>query len=259
MLLLPGPRTVLSTARSTAGALLGVPARLLTLVTRAESALDRVDALLDSVAAIAARADLAAARAESVVTRADAVAGRAALVVGTADAVATDAAGVVSRAGEVAGQAAGVVGQAEEVAGTAAGVVGRADEVAGRAAGVVTGAGETERTAAALLSAYEPVLRQLRPALARLAETVDPHEVEAMVALVDRLPALADSVDTDVLPLLAKLNDIAPDLHALLEAVEDVRSAIAGLPGIGRLMRRGDDQISDPETRPGETHGATRA
>jgi hypothetical protein len=139
-------------------------------------------------------------------------------------------------------------------------VVARADDVAGRAAGVVTGAGETERSAAELVSAYEPVLIELRPVLTRLAETVDPHEVEAMVALVDRLPALLDSVDTDVLPLLGRLNEMAPDLHALLEAVDDLRTAVAGLPGIGRLMRRGDDELADPDTRPGDTpYGATRA
>ncbi|HEV7658031.1 MAG TPA: hypothetical protein VGP36_25295 [Mycobacteriales bacterium] len=302
MLLLPGPRAVLSTARSTASALLGLPRRALTLAGRVELAVDRVDALLDAVAAIATRADLAATRAAGVVgradevatdaallvtradtvaasaavlvgradsvasdadrlvTRADGVAGDAALLVSRADTVAGNAAGVVDRAGSVAETAAGVVERAGGVAGTAAGVVDQAGSVAGRAAEVVGGAGETERAAAALLAAYRPVLEDLRPIVDRLVQTVDPHEVEAMVALVDRLPRLADSVDTDILPLLSKLNDMAPDLHALLEAVDDLRSAVAGLPGIGRLMRRGDDQLADPEARPGEdTRGATRA
>jgi hypothetical protein len=115
-----------------------------------------------------------------------------------------------------------------------------------------------ERTAGELLATYEPALRALRPTLARLAETFDPHEVEALVALVDRLPKLLDSVDHDVLPLLGRLNDMAPDLHSLLEAVNDLRSAVAGIPGVGRLMRRGDDEVEDPDTRPGDA-GATRA
>ena len=63
----------------------------------------------------------------------------------------------------------------------------------------------------------------LRPTLARLAETVDPREVSALVGLVDRLPPLLDAVDRDVLPLLGHLNEMAPDLHALLEAVDDLR------------------------------------
>ncbi|HST65689.1 MAG TPA: hypothetical protein VLM05_10920, partial [Mycobacteriales bacterium] len=76
--------------------------------------------------------------------------------------------------------------------------------------------------------------------------------------LIDRLPTLLDSVDSDVLPLLGKLDAVAPDLHALLEAVEDLRSAVAGIPGVGRLMRRGDEELDNPETRPGDA-GATRA
>jgi hypothetical protein len=42
-------------------------------------------------------------------------------------------------------------------------------------------------------------------------------------------------------------------------AVDDLRSAVAGLPGIGGLMRRGDEDVAEPESRPGDTHGATRA
>ena len=232
--------------RGRAGALLGVPGRVLSVLDGVEDAVDRIDRLLDLVTTVAARADAISTTAVAVVDRADAVAGRVA--------------GIVDRADEVAGRAVGLVDQAAAVAGRVAGVVDRADAVAGRAAGVVSGAGQTERSAAELVSAYEPVLTGLRPALTRLAETVDPQEVEAMVALVDRLPALLDSVDTDVLPLLGRLNEIAPDLHALLEAVDDLRSAVAGVPGIGRLMRRGDDQVADPDARPGDDpHGATRA
>jgi hypothetical protein len=254
MMLLPGPRTVLSAAgraRTTAGALLGVPGRVLSLRDRVEDAVDRVDGLLDSVTTTATRADV-------VVSLAEVVAADAASVVTRAELVAGEAAGVVTRADAVAGDASRVVDRAESVAGDAAGVVARADTVAGDAAGVVTGAGQIERTAAQLLTAYEPALRALRPTVTRLAETFDPREVEALVGLIDQLPKLLDSVDTDVMPLLGKLNDMAPDLHALLEAVDDLRSAVAGIPGIGRLMRRGDEAVEDPDTRPGDG-GATRA
>jgi hypothetical protein len=159
----------------------------------------------------------------------------------------------MARADEIATGAAVVVGRADEIATGAAVVMGRADEVAGTAEGVVARADRVADDATALLTAYTPVLEELRPILARLAETFDPREVEAMVALVDRLPGLLDSVDTDVMPLLRRLDDIAPDLHALLAAVDDLRSAVAGLPGIGHLLRRGDDEVADPDPRPGAT------
>lgn len=226
MLSLPGPSAVLSAAgraRSTAGALLALPGRAIALVDRVEGIVGRVDGLLTSVEAVAARASRVAAEVESIAHRAREVAAGAASVVTEADRVA-------------------------RVAGT----------IAADTRGVVANAAETERSAAALVGAYEPTLKSLQPTLTLLAETMDPREVEAIVKLVDRLPVMLDSMDTDVLPLLGKLNEMAPDLHSLLDAVEDLRSAVAGIPGVGRLMRRGDDELADDDTRPGHG-GATRA
>ncbi len=73
---------------------------------------------------------------------------------------------------------------------------------------------------------------------------------------------MLDAVDRDVLPLLGHLNEMAPDLHALLESVDDLRRAVAGLPGIGLLKRRGDEELADGDTpfTPDRTRqGATRA
>ena len=233
MLSLPGPSAVLSLAgraRSTAALLLGLPGRAIALVDRAEQLVDRVDALLAAVEAVAARAALVAAEAEA--------------VAGRAGEVAAGAGTVVVEAGRVA-----------RVAGT----------IAADRRGVVAATAETERSAAALVGGYEPTLRALQPTLTRLAETVDPREVEAMVALVDRLPRLLDSVDTDMLPLLSRLNQMAPDLHAVLDAVEDLRRVVAGLPGVGVLMRRGDEELAAADSEPGTAlqgasqHGATQA
>ena len=160
------------------------------------------------------------------------------------------------RAEEMAARAGVVAGEADRLVGLSA-------VVAAEARGVVAGAAEAQAAVALLVSQYAPTLEVLRPTLDRLAETVDPHEVEAMVGLVDRLPPLLDSVDRDVLPLLGKLNQMAPDLHALLEAVNELRRTVAGLPGIGLLRRRGDDELGaeaeppPPDDRP--RRGATRA
>jgi hypothetical protein len=155
------------------------------------------------------------------------------------DAVAATAA----RADEVAAASARVAGEADRVARLSGGV-------AVEARGVVAAAAESESAVATLVGAYAPTLEVLRPTLTRLAETMDPREVEAMVGLVDRLPPLLDSVDRDVLPLLGRLNEMAPDLHSLLEAVEDLRRTVAGLPGFGMLRRRGDVELQDDDLAP---------
>ena len=159
--------------------------------------------------------------------------------------------------------------RADEVASGAALVVVEADRVAKlsgtvavEARGVAAGAGEVQQVAGALVEAYAPTLAVLQPTLTRLAETTSPAEVTALVGLVDRLPPLLEAVDRDVLPLLSRLNEMAPDLHGLLEAVDDLRRTVAGLPGIGLLKRRGDEELAEDDTpfTPDATRqGATRA
>ena len=54
---------------------------------------------------------------------------------------------------------------------------------------------------------------------------------------------LLEHVDTDLLPALQRRwTGSVPDLHELLEVVEDLRRVMTGLPGIGLLRRRGDDE-----------------
>jgi hypothetical protein len=49
----------------------------------------------------------------------------------------------------------------------------------------------------------------------------------------------------DVMPLLSKLDQVGPDLHKLLEVTEDLHLAIAGLPGLKMLRRRGEDRAAE--------------
>jgi ABC-type transporter Mla subunit MlaD len=156
------------------------------------------------------------------------------------DAVVTDAAVVAERAGKVA-----------DLAGDVAVAAG---DVADRAGRVALDAGETQRAArgavdgaTSLLSTYEGPLTSLEPTVRRFAETFFPAEIDALAALVDRLPVLMNSVDNDVLPLLHKLDAMAPDLHELLETVQDLQRAISGLPGIGFLKRRGEDELEEED------------
>lgn len=125
-------------------------------------------------------------------------------------------------------------------------LVPRAEELLTRIESVVAdvevasaAAGSAVRRINELLAAYEGPLRELAPTVRRLAETMDPTEVAAAVSLVDRLPRLLDSVDRDLLPMLGQLQAVGPDVHELLDIVDDVRRMLGGLPGVEMLRRNG--------------------
>jgi hypothetical protein len=49
------------------------------------------------------------------------------------------------------------------------------------------------------------------------------------------------------MPLLGKLDQVGPDLHSLLEVTSDLHLAIAGIPGLRMLRRRGEQKIEDED------------
>ena len=100
----------------------------------------------------------------------------------------------------------------------------------------------TAERATALLEAMEPSLLKLQPTLDRLAETTDPREVDAMVAMIDQLPLLAAKLETDVIPVLNTLTSVSPDLHDLLDVSRELNLMLGKLPGMGRVKQRVDDQ-----------------
>lgn len=136
-----------------------------------------------------------------------------------------------------------VVGSVEETIGRVDAVVALATATQRRADEAVAGAQGTVDRIDPLLSAYEPPLRALAPTVARLADSTSATEVDAAVSLVDRLPRLIAHVDDTLLPLLGTLDHVGPDLHELLEVTQDLRRVITGLPGVGLLRRRGDDEL----------------
>src|SRR4029453_7306461 len=94
-----------------------------------------------------------------------------------------------------------------------------------------------------LVDAYAQPLTDLAPSVRRLAETLEPHEVEALVTLIDRLPTLVQHLDQDILPVLSSLDGVAPDLHDLLDTVQDMREVVKGFPGSKLFRRRGREEI----------------
>jgi len=189
------------------------PAALIGSAAAAAEAVETAISLVPRAAAAMTRMEALLDRVEAVVDRADVLVERTNTVVDAADLATVrtqkilDAADVVTR-------------EAGRRTDAAAGVLDRLD---------------------AALGQWEPTLRRLAPQAKRFADGLSEHEVDAAVALIDRLPVLLEHVETDVLPVLSKLDRVGPDLHELLEVVEDLRRVMTGLPGIGLLRRRGDD------------------
>ncbi|MFC0508394.1 hypothetical protein [Micromonospora costi] len=148
--------------------------------------------------------------------------------------------GVVDRIERTLDRTDRVLTDAEKVAHSAVAVVAEADAVAGRAAGTVGTAAEAAATAAELLTAYEPALRRAAPMTTRFVEQLSHEEVTAAIRLVDELPKLREHLTADILPILATLDRVGPDLHDLLDVTRDLKLAVAGIPGLNMLRRRGE-------------------
>jgi ABC-type transporter Mla subunit MlaD len=214
---LPRPTAVLGLTRSALDQALGSAASVAAVPTRAFAVLDAVEALV--------------ARINGVVDRIEETLDRTDRVVGEAE--------------RVSAAAAGVVGRADQVAGAAATVVAEADVVARQAAGTVETARAAAATADELLAVYEPVLRRAAPMAARFVEQLSHEEVTAAIRLVDELPKLREHLTADILPILATLDRVGPDLHDLLDVTRDLKLAVAGIPGLGMLRRRGERRTDD--------------
>ena len=111
-----------------------------------------------------------------------------------------------------------------------------------RAVALLAALEPTAERAVALLESMEPSLLKLQPTLERLAETTDPREVDAMVAMIDQLPLLAARLENDVIPVLNTLTTVSPDLHDLLDVSRELNLMLGKLPGMGRVKKRVDEQ-----------------
>jgi hypothetical protein len=117
-----------------------------------------------------------------------------------------------------------------------------------RTSAVVDGAEAQVARLTLLLDGLEPPHIKLQPTLEVLAATTHPDEVAALVRLVDHLPELTARVENDVLPVMATLGSVAPDLHDLLSVSRELNDMLAKLPGLGRIKRRIDEQQGEDRT-----------
>ncbi|MEU1683924.1 hypothetical protein [Micromonospora sp. NPDC005707] len=236
---LPRPGAVVGLTRSALDQALGSAAAFAAVPARAFAVLDEVEALVRRINGVVDRIEGTLDRTDRVLDDADAAVREVAVI----SAAATEA---IETATGVATTAAAVVGEADRVARAAAALVAEADAVAVRAAGTVVTAEEAAGTAAELLGAYEPALRRAAPMATRFVEQLSPEEVTAAIRLVDELPKLKEHLTSDVLPILATLDRVGPDLHDLLAVTRDLKLAVAGIPGLGMLRRRGERLTDEP-------------
>jgi ABC-type transporter Mla subunit MlaD len=236
-----GARSLLGWTDEAVQVVAELPARVAALVDEAERLVERVGATLD-------RVDAAVGRVEGVL---DDVSG-----------VADDARGMVARVGTVAGRASEVAEDADavvvRVAGVADGVerlVGRIIPVTGSAEAVLESVGETGAAAHALVETFRPIAERSAPLLQHFVEQFSVQELHAVIRLVDQLPRFTEHMESDIMPVLAKLDQVGPDVHELLDVLKDVRLAIQGVPGFAMFRRRGADKENDladqrPDTPP---------
>ncbi|GAB3800756.1 hypothetical protein [Micromonospora zhanjiangensis] len=69
--------------------------------------------------------------------------------------------------------------------------------------------------------------------------------MDAAIRLIDELPRLTEHLTSDVLPILATLDRVGPDIHDLLGVTRDLKLAVAGIPGMRMLRRRGENKAAD--------------
>ncbi len=225
----PGPSDVLAAVTDVRH---GV-AEALALVPRLGAALGRMEGYLDDVGSLLSRVDSVVDRAEEAIVsmsetqaRADAAIDAVVVTQAKADAAIEG----VSRTQAKADAAIDGVDRTQARADT---LVDRVDGLVGRAQ--------------PLLDDYEPALASLAPSVRRLASTLDPAEVEAMVTLIDRLPRLVAHLDEDILPVLESLGNVGTDVHDLVDTVQDLRQVVKGFPGSRLFRRRGAEEIAEEE------------
>jgi uncharacterized protein YoxC len=209
-------------------------------VTDALALVPRVGAAVGRMEELLGRASELLTRVEGIVDRADeAIAGVARTQAKADDAIA----GVMQIQAAAAKAVAGVAGtqaKADEALVAVGRTTSSADELL-RRTDVVVGQAEP------LLGAYVQPLTDLAPSVRRLAETLEPHEVAALVTLIDRLPRLVAHLDEDVLPVLESLGSVGTDVHDLVDTVQDLRQVVKGFPGSRLFRRRGAEEIAQDE------------
>ncbi len=257
-----------------------LPARVMALLEDVESIVRRVQRLLDEVEQTVSSIDrIVLTAAETVdgvrttVSRADAVIDDVERTVSSADSTVDrvgstveSADGIVARVGSTVDSADGVVGRvsatvdvADDLVIEAGGLIGRveplldfADSALAPVKPVVEAllvdaelspetAGKVATRLTEVLVWADKTIALLEPIADEILESVEPEEIRAVVRFIDHLPALGDSLENDVMPVIASLDTVAPEVHQILEVAQHCLEAVKGIPGFQLLRRRGGE------------------
>ncbi|WP_093614375.1 hypothetical protein [Actinoplanes philippinensis] len=230
---------------SAAGKVIETAATAATIPVRAVALIGQTELLIN-------RITLAAGRAEELIERVSAVATAAESAVAETRAVATAAAiavdevtAIATRANTAIDEVSAITTRADRAIDDVSAIAVRADTTIDGVTSITTRANAVAGEVESLIGDYSPTLRQAAPLAARFVSELTPDEVTAAIRMIDELPALQRHLVHDVMPLLGKLDQMGPDLHKLLEVTEDLHLAIAGLPGLKMLRRRGEERTHD--------------
>jgi hypothetical protein len=228
---LPSPSNLIELGRFAVGQVVETAAAAATVPVRAMALLGQAELLVSRITVIADNAEALIERAGGIVTEAALATAAATKIVDEAAVVTVAAARIVDEAATTTGAANAVVVDAVAITGAASAVVGQAEA--------------TTAEVTKLLDGYAPALRQAAPLAARFVSELTPEEVTAAIRMIDELPKLREHLINDVMPLLGKLDQVGPDIHALLGATQNLHLAITGLPGLKRLRRRGEERVAE--------------
>src|SRR3954454_5840338 len=134
----------------------------------------------------------------------------------------------------------------------AAALVGQLESITGRAEAALDGLDRTRQSAdqlveraGGLIDGLEPTLNRLMPILEQLASTTTPAEVDAVVRLLNMMPELVERMHKEILPILASLSSVGPDIRELLDTMKEFTTALGALPGMGRVRRRVEEHEAE--------------
>lgn len=147
---------------------------------------------------------------------------------------------LLTRAEEVLERSESAVRAAETMVAESDELLARTGRVLAEAESAMGGAGDLLARGDALIEPLEDLSDKLMPVAERVTASVDPDEVEAVIGMVNHLPALLAHLEDDIMPLLDTMGEVGPNVRGILDDVDGLTTALAGVPGIEFLQRRGE-------------------
>ncbi|WP_375500670.1 hypothetical protein [uncultured Jatrophihabitans sp.] len=102
---------------------------------------------------------------------------------------------------------------------------------------------QTHRRAESLLDTYEPLLKRSVDTAAYASDRFGPDQVDSVIDFLDHQQVLRKL--EEVLPMLAGLGTVAPDLKELIAVSRGFNELLGSVPGLGKAKRRVDEELED--------------